>query len=196
MDKYETKEVRAIGHIDLMEELESLNLPSGENTLQQLLVDRANQYAKRKETGDSLHEESLEALVFRLGGERYAIDVMNVLNVRRNGRITRVPGVPAFYRGVVNWRGQIVTVLDLRYFFNTEVDKSTLTNIELILVTGGGLELALVAEHIEDMSYILHSEIEPIDMIYAQGVTKERVMVLDLEQLFLDEQLMVAGVNN
>lgn len=58
--------------------------------------------------------EERALVVFQLGDEEYAIDVNRVREVVRVDRITRVPGAPAYVRGVINLRGRVVPVIDLR----------------------------------------------------------------------------------
>lgn len=160
--------------------------------LQDRLNQRAKQYAapirSRETTG-----ESLNLLTFHLGAEQYGIDVSVVRGVRNIQKITPVPGAPPFYRGVVNVRGQVITVMDLRLFFNMNAEDRLPP--ELILVKAQRLELALLADHIEDVVIVPHSEIEPVEMRYAHGVTSAGLVVLDTKQLFSDDRLIVGGVD-
>lgn len=162
-----------------------------QKTLNGLLNHRARQYAapnQKIQQEDEYHK--YEVLIFDLGSERYAIDVSAVRGVLPLGRVTRVPGAPYFYHGVVNVRGQILAVLDLRRFFNIGPDDDHDTD-ELVLISANGLELALLADHVQDVMSIPHVAIEPVEMRYARGITLGRLLVLDIEQLCADERLIV-----
>lgn len=163
--------------------------------LQQRLDLRARQYAApRHEHHDALPaapeaERAYHLLAFRLGGEQYGVPVAHVRAVRARGALTRVPGVPDFYRGVVNMRGQIITALDLRLFFGLGAADDHLP-AELILAQANQLRLALLADHVEGVIRVPHHEVASLDMHYAHGVTAERLVVLDTHKLFEDERLM------
>jgi purine-binding chemotaxis protein CheW len=130
-----------------------------------------------------------------LGSEHYGVDVMLVQGVRTIGHITRVPGVPPFYRGVVNVRGQVITVLDLRLFFEMPGDGDAVPD-ELVIVGNGDLTLGLLAHNVEGVATIPLESIEPVDnMRYALGVTRTRLVLLDIQRLLQDDQLVVGGTD-
>jgi len=161
--------------------------------LQVRLEQRAQQYAipqRQEATYDD--DDVYHVLAFQLGQERYGIDVSRVRGVRPVGQLTRVPGVPTFYRGVINVRGRIVSVLDLRVFFNIGGTTANLPS-ELVLVEASKLYLALLAAHIEEVLAIPRETVEPVEMKYARGVTAERLVILDVDTLFADERLFIGG---
>ncbi len=159
------------------------------------LAQRAQQYATliaEAESGVEAERVS-SVLVFRLGDELYAINVLLIQTVRPISRVTPVPGTSPFYLGVVNIRGQIVTVIDLRHFFDMEVDTNDPPQ-ELIVVQAGGLQLAVLAHKVQDVVVVPDSAIDPIDDVrYARGMTASRVMVLDAARLFEDERLIIGS---
>lgn len=165
--------------------------------LQGLLDHRARQYALPKQGDDILDqgEVSVHALSFRLGAERYGIDPVFVSAVRSRPRLTRVPGVPPFYRGIVNVRGQIITAFDLRLFLGLPVQKDDIPR-EIIVARTDELELAILADHVEEIVPLSRQQIEPLDMAYAMGVTAERLIVLDINLLFSNRQLLSGGTSD
>jgi purine-binding chemotaxis protein CheW len=188
MDKYQTTNLNA-----LWDELNQDDSQREQANLQMRLQQRAKQYATpQKQATTYAEEEVYQVLAFQLGKERYAIDVSYVRGVRPLETLTRVPGVPAFYRGVINVRGRLVSILDLRYFFNIPVDQSDLPP-ELVLVETETLYLGLLAQHIEAVATIPRARVEAVDMKYARGVTVERLVLLDIQTLFNDERLIVGG---
>lgn len=162
--------------------------------IQALLNQRARQYASSlPEDQDTIAAQAV--LVFLLGTERYGIDVLHVKTVRRLERITPVPGVPPFYKGVVNIRGQIITVLDLRLFFNIAITRRDPPE-ELIILQTNNLEIGILAHRVQDILTLRPHEIEPLeDIRYARGMTHDRVILLDTTRLFDDERLIVGGVD-
>lgn len=194
-----TNQPETLGAVDweqLWSELDWDNPDRQKQAVTRRLQQRARQYATSiNQEGVQNSSDSLGVLTFDLGKERYALDIGVVLGVRQLMRLTRVPGAPAFYRGVVNIRGQIITVLDLRILFNLAVDANTSQPNELLIVKSDKLELAILADHVEDVITIPRQVIEPVDMRYARGVTTDRIVVLDSEMLFNDERLIVGGMD-
>lgn len=160
------------------------------------LRQRAQHYAEPVKDQETVPEDARSVLAFELGQERYAIDVKFVRGIRSLGAIAHIPGSPNFYQGVINVRGQIITVVDLRNFFQIpSIDDRDAPN-EVVLVHAGKLEMALLAHHVMGVDSIPLSAIKPVEhMPYALGLTSEKTILLDVAQLFQDERLIVGGVN-
>jgi purine-binding chemotaxis protein CheW len=165
-----------------------------------LLRQRAAQYAMPiKQAEVAAADESIAAsasvLAFRLGDENYGLDVAAVCGVRPLSKITPIPGIPPFYRGVINLRGQILTVLDLQVFFGmatTISSNPSPLHRELVLVDSHGLHLGLLATHVEGVVRVQRRALQPLDtMHYAQGITAERLIVLNLEAILSDPRLII-----
>ncbi|MEZ4668828.1 MAG: chemotaxis protein CheW [Anaerolineae bacterium] len=161
---------------------------------QQRLSQRARQYATPVGHDDEAAHEVNPLLTFDLGAERYGIDVMLVRGVRDNAKITPVPGVPSFYRGVINTRGQIVTVMDLRLFLDVSSADEYAVPGEVIIVQAGELRLGLLAHRVEGVEDVPVSSIKPLEQLpYSHGVTSDHLIVLNLVRLFEDPRLMVGA---
>lgn len=155
---------------------------------------RAHLYAAPK--NEITAQEGQPFLIFRLADERYAVDVLRVRAVRALGSIARVPGIPPFYRGVVNIRGQILSVLDLRLFFNPGAPPADLPP-EIIIIGANQLEIGLLAHDVEGTVALPSGEIDPLEqMQYARGITGAGITVLEIEQLFADSRLIVGGAED
>lgn len=166
-----------------------------QDAIRRRLHKRAQQAATPIKKADIDLTNSYTALSFNLGAEHYGVDVMLVQGVRTISKITRVPGTPRFYRGVVNIRGQIITVMDLRMFFDMVFDEQDMPH-ELILVRSNSLEIGLLAHHVEGVLTVPRAAIEPLeDMRYAIGLTMGRLVMLDIERLFEDERLVIGGAD-
>lgn len=176
----------------LWEELNQSEAERNQQILESTLRQRAQQYAAPlRETKTYADDEIYQVLSFQLGSESYGVDVAVIRGIRPLERITRVPSAPNFYRGVVNVRGQIISVLDLRAFFGMEAPE--IAKAELVLVGLGDMTLALLAERVEDVEMIPRSSVEPVEMSYSRGISHSRLIILDMLNLLNDERLIVGG---
>jgi purine-binding chemotaxis protein CheW len=163
-----------------------------QQTIHERLRQRAAQYATPLRE-DRIEGETYTVLTFALGSETYGVDVTLVQGVRAVTKITRVPGAPHFYRGVINVRGQIISVIDLRTFFEIDGDEQDPPR-ELIVVRANQLEIGLLARHVEGVMTVPQAAVELLeDMRYALGVTMERLVVLNIATMLEDERLIVGG---
>ncbi len=177
----------------IWEELDFDDASRREQVLEERLRQRAEQYATPIVDQQTDADSTYTVLEFELGGERYSIDVMKVIAVRTAPNITVVPGTPTFYRGVVNLRGRITTVLDLRYFFDLSLEEKKPPN-ELVVINENKLEIGLLAHHVHGVRDVPFVDVEPATFIrYAHGVTVDRMVVLDASAMFEDERLTVGG---
>lgn len=163
---------------------------------QQVLRSRAHALARSVEQTDTA-QVSLAVLEFQLGGERYAVDTRYVIEVLPLQMLTALPCTPPFIAGLVNVRGRIVTVLDLKKFFG--LPESGLTDLPRVIhVEGHGVDLGLLA----DMDVGVHSmalaDLHPPPPTasgrrgdYLQGVTGHPVMVLDMGRILTDPGITV-----
>jgi purine-binding chemotaxis protein CheW len=99
-------------------------------------------------------------LTFTIADVSYAIDILNVIEIIGLQRITPVPDVPGYVRGVINLRGQVIPVLDVRARFGiATVEYHDRTCI--IVVDFRGSKVGLVADGVNDVSNVNADEIEP-----------------------------------
>jgi len=122
--------------------------------------------------------EELKVIVFALGEEEYGIEVDKVKTVERLMPVTRVPKTPAFVKGVVNLRGVVVPVIDLRGRFGLEETKST-DQTRIIIVRSGELEVGFVVDRANDVTDINTDNIDlPPEVVggiqakYLRGIAK------------------------
>ncbi|MEM9955224.1 MAG: chemotaxis protein CheW [Chloroflexota bacterium] len=154
--------------------------------------ERAKQYAQPNIDAETYDDSDVyHLLTFHLGDERYGIDVDAVMAVRPLESMTRIPNVPSFYRGIINVRGQIITVLDVRLFFGLDV--SSANKNEVIIIEAYNLTLALLADHIEEIYRISRTTVQAVDMPYIIGVTPEQLAIIDLHTLLTDDRLIIGG---
>ncbi|MFZ6031120.1 MAG: chemotaxis protein CheW [Chloroflexota bacterium] len=92
--------------------------------------------------------EQIEVAIIRLGRELYGLDVEYIFDIRPLEGITRVPRVPAWVTGIVNLRGQIMSVIDLLAFLGLPSDRHSQDECYLLMVQTPGMELALLADEV------------------------------------------------
>jgi purine-binding chemotaxis protein CheW len=139
----------------------------------------------------------LELLEFRLASERYALESRHVQEVHPLRDLTPLPCTPPFIVGIVNVRGRILPVVDLKKFF--DLPERGLTDLHrIILVRGHGLELGLLADVIVGVRSVAADSLQPslptltgIRADYLKGISEERLVVLDLERLLSDPKIIV-----
>ncbi|HEY3914134.1 MAG TPA: chemotaxis protein CheW [Verrucomicrobiae bacterium] len=142
-------------------------------------------------------EATLDLLEFRLAQERYALETRWVREVTTFSELTPVPCCPAFVLGIVNVRGRIVPVLDIKRFF--DLPEKGLTDLHrIVLVGGNGMELGILADTIVGLRTIPAKELEDtltsltgVRGEYLKGVTAERLIVIDLGRILADPKIIV-----
>jgi purine-binding chemotaxis protein CheW len=160
-----------------------------------ILAARAKQLARTAPAPST--EASLELLEFRLAQERYAIETRFVQEVYPLRELTPLPCTPPFIRGVVNVRGRIVPVLDLKKFF--ALPDQGLTDLHrVILLRGHGLEIGLLADIALGVRTVLQGALQPslptltgIRADYLKGVIDGPLIVLDADRLLADPNIIV-----
>jgi purine-binding chemotaxis protein CheW len=139
----------------------------------------------------------LELLEFRLASERYALETRHVQDVHPLRDLTPLPCAPAFVLGIVNVRGRILPVLDLKKFF--DLPELGLTDLHrIILVQGSDLEFGLLADVIVGVRSVPADSLQPslptltgIRAEYLKGIGEDRLVVLDVERILADPKIIV-----
>jgi purine-binding chemotaxis protein CheW len=139
----------------------------------------------------------LELLEFRLASERYALETRHIQDVHPLRDLTPLPCTPPFVLGIVNLRGRILPVLDLKKFF--DLPEQGLTDLHrIILVRGNDLELGLLADVIVGVRSVAGDSLQPspptftgIRADYLKGIGAERLVVLDLDRILSDPKIIV-----
>lgn len=109
-------------------------------------------------------QDDNQYLTFLLGGEMFALGILNIKEIIEYGRVTEVPMMPAYIRGVINLRGRVVPVIDLSVRFgrdSTEVNKRTSIVIIEVDADGERQDIGVVVDSVSEVLAIPASEIEP-----------------------------------
>lgn len=143
--------------------------------------------------------ETVKVVVFRLMNEEYGVEVNQVKSIERFQPITRVPNTPKFVKGVINLRGVITPIIDLRSRFNlNETPYTDLTR--LIIVFLDGMDVGMIVDRAHDIIDVPINEIEsPPEVVggikadYLRGVAKVKdrlYILLNLNKVLNLEELL------
>jgi purine-binding chemotaxis protein CheW len=141
--------------------------------------------------------EHIEVVEFVLANERYAVETRCVREVYPLENLTPLPCTPAFVLGIVNMRGEILSVIDLKKFF--ELPEKGLTDLnKVIVLETENMLFGVLADTVLGVRRVAVDEIQPslptltgVREAYLKGVTAERVVILDADKLLADERIIV-----
>ncbi len=163
---------------------------------QRILHERALALAQEN-VSLSAEEEYLEITSFHLGREQYAFESRLIREIVRLREYTPLPCVPPFIAGIMNLRGWIISLLDLRQVLGLPGDSITETT-QVIVLNDNGMESGVLIDAIDGVSRIPLSGIQQqAPMLdhqyhkYVRGVTGGRMVILDAQQLLDDPLLRV-----
>lgn len=135
---------------------------------------------------------SKQFVVFKLGDEEYGVDILQVKTIERMLPITRVPKAPMFVEGVINLRGEVVPVIDLRRRFGLP-EKQVTENTRIIIVNIDEITVGMIVDSASEVIQIPEDKIEPapamvggIDSAYINGVGKVNeglLILLNLQKI-------------
>jgi purine-binding chemotaxis protein CheW len=141
---------------------------------------------------DATGTDIREFLAFKLGDEEYGMDILRVQEIRSYERPTRLANAPAFIKGVINLRGVIVPVLDMRIKFNLQQVNYDEFTVVIVLNIGKHV-VGMVVEGVSDVITFTPSQLRPVpsfaavvdsDHLLAIGSLENRtLMLLDIEKL-------------
>lgn len=112
------------------------------------------------EDGEVLEKDAMRVLSFVLGKEKYGVDITQAKEVFRSERFTKIPGTPPFAVGVTNLRGQIVSVIDIRYFLGLPVERPPQGMWVIVTDVREGL-VGLWVDRISEAVKVQRSAIQP-----------------------------------
>ena len=143
-----------------------------------------------------------EFLTFRLGVEEYGIEILKVQEIRGWEQPTMIANAPEFIKGVINLRGTIVPIVDMRIKFNLgNVEYNELTVVIILAVAGR--VVGMVVDSVSDVLMLPREQVKPapqfatdVDTSYINGIgtAGERMLIMmDIEKLMLSPQM---GLSN
>lgn len=119
-------------------------------------------------------------VILRFAGARYAVDMASVAEVVPVPVMTRIPGSPAWLSGVVNWRGRVLPVVDLRPLVGAALSPLP-TSARLVVLAEGDIEVGIVADMVPGLLNCHLRDIEPIPGTIATGIAPLVRGVVDVD---------------
>ena len=150
--------------------------------------------AAQKTTSD---DPVLQWVTFRLAGETYGVNVMQVQEVLRYTEIAPVPGAPDYVLGIINLRGNVVTVIDTRNRFGLKSGELT-DNTRIVIIEAEGHVIGILVDSVAEVVYLRQSEVETAPNVgndesakFIQGVchkNEELLILIELDKLLSDTE--------
>lgn len=139
-----------------------------------------------------------EFLAFTLGSEEYGIDILKVQEIRGYEAVTRIANAPEFLKGVINLRGIIVPVVDMRIKFNLGTPTYDQFTVVIILNVGGRI-VGMVVDSVSDVTTLLPEQVRPApemgttfstDFLIGLGTLDDRMLILvDIDKLMSSPEM-------
>jgi len=149
--------------------------------------------------------DTKQYLTFRVGEEDFALDVSNVREILEFTSITRVPKTPEYMRGVINLRGSVVPVLDMRLKFGLTEARKTIDTCIIVLevdIDGEKTVIGALVDSVQEVFELDPQHIEPAprigtrlrtDFIRGMGKRDDRfIIILNIDKVFSSEELSAA----
>jgi purine-binding chemotaxis protein CheW len=146
--------------------------------------------------------ETIQCLTFKLGEEVFAVDVAKVREILDFTTVTKVPQTPDFMRGVINLRGSVVPVVDMRLKFGMSATEKTVNTCIIVMEIAIDQETAIVgalADSVQEVLELEPEQIEPAPRIgtklnteFLVGMGKHNetfIMILNIDKVFTFEEM-------
>lgn len=143
-------------------------------------------------------ENSSEFLTFALGSEEYGVDILTVKEIRGYDAVTRLPDAPDYIKGVINLRGIIVPVIDMRVKFRLERADYTALTVMIVLNVADRV-VGMVVDSVSDVVRLSAEQVRAVPEIGATidrqfltgiGTLDERMLILlDIERLMTSTEM-------
>ena len=148
-------------------------------------------------TDKNVEDPMLQWVTFRLDGETYGINVMQVQEVLRYTEIAPVPGAPHYVMGIINLRGNVVTVIDTRHRFGLETAEVT-DQSRIVIIEADKHVVGIFVDAVAEVVYLRQSEIETAPNVgndesakFIQGVCNKNdqlLILVELDKLLTGEE--------
>jgi purine-binding chemotaxis protein CheW len=161
-----------------------------------ILKTRAKKLSQKPEEKETF-EKYIEVVEFLLAYEKYAIESSYVREIYPLKELTALPCTPSFVIGIINVHGQIISIIDIKKFF--ELPEKGLSDLnKVIILNNEVMEFGILADVILDVRRIQLTDIQPslptltgIREEYLKGVTGEQVVILDAGKILSDKKITV-----
>ena len=148
------------------------------------------------------HSQDLKFLRFELAGEYYGLDILKIMEINGMMDITAVPQTPKFMKGLINLRGKVIPVIDLRLKFGLPEEQYTERTSIIVIefkTIAGTTQMGIVVDQVSEVITINAADIDPapefgtrLKSEYIKGMAKTKtqvIIILDIELIFTDQEL-------
>jgi purine-binding chemotaxis protein CheW len=164
----------------------------------------ASPETKTSEVTAESGRQELQLACFRVGAEMYALDIMKIKEIIRPQKLTPVPKAPAFIEGVINLRGAVIPVADMRKRFDHSISDDNRKNRIVICALSGKI-IGLLVDEVSEVRRYSRQEISPAPQFlkgpeaeFFLGVARrgeDLILLLDLEKvLSTDEKIVLQSI--
>ncbi len=144
---------------------------------------------------DEIHD--VQVACFQLGEDLYAVDIMRIKEIIRPQKLTHLPKVPAFVEGVINLRGTVIPVVDLRMRFDLP-DRAVDERTRLLIVMVAKQALGLIVDDVTEVISVAVKDIKPPPLVaggigaeYILGVClagDDMIMLLNIDRILTEQE--------
>lgn len=156
------------------------------------------------QTTYATQRDEIQLAVLTIGGEKYALDIMSIKEILRYQPITRIPKAPAFVEGVINLRGLVIPIVDMRRRLEVEVSPPT-RKTRIVIANLGGKNVGLLVDEVHEVVRVSRADIGPAPSLargigseYLKGVVKrkdELLLLLDFDRILsTEEKIRIAEI--
>lgn len=153
---------------------------------------------EKQNLANAANEKGRDYLTFTLGSEHYGLDILKVKEIRGYDSVTKIANAPEFIKGVINLRGDIVPIIDLRIKFN--VGDATYDEFTIVIVLQIGTRyVGMVVDAVSDVVTLTENELRPapnfgvaFDSTYLMGLANLEtgmVILVDIEKLMTSDEM-------
>ncbi|HOQ17040.1 MAG TPA: chemotaxis protein CheW [Defluviitaleaceae bacterium] len=138
-----------------------------------------------------------QEVIFKLGNEEYGLDIMKVYGIERYQKITKVPNTPEYIEGIINLRGEVYPIYNLRKKFHMP-EKAVDDETKMIIVNSNEMMVGFIVDSVVEIRHIDEDNIKPapklisgIDRRYIIGVGEvddRMIIILDVDLILEDEE--------
>jgi len=159
-----------------------------------------NYKSKQGESQEKQGDLIRQLVCFRLTNEEYGLDIQKVHEINRLVTITKIPQAPDFVEGVINLRGKIIPIIDLRKRFGFEALKERDKENRIIVIEAHGSTVGMIVDAVTEVLRLQQSQIDAtpdlatasVDVKYIDGVAmldQRLLIVLNSDLIFSDEEI-------
>lgn len=164
-------------------------------------MSQTGRFDSRQKENELKEERLHQFILFKVGEEEYATDILKVYEITSYKKLTKIPSMPPFVKGVLNLKGMVVPVIDLREKFDVP-DKEITRFTVIMIVDVSGRVMGVVVDKVNDIIKVKSSEIQPpprfssgLKANFIRGMIKKEkdffTIVLDMAKILSDNELNI-----